>query len=313
VILEGPSDLKVSILHLIEDARSSKDFFIILERVGEIHTSARMHVAEEHADDPEKAAELYLLTAGAFWLSAELTNRNEVSEMFKDNEVQCQREARSLYMMAVESSLNQARRLVKEEEHEEAEKLYRKAGELERLVSDKKLMEREKELISDFVMENMGLSLRKAEATAITATARARSWLTKIGDFFKGRESELEEITLEHAKKEEKELLPIPGEKIEIKNDFRKVGKGWYRWSVYLEPKEGNQAVLDEVDHVTYTLHPTFPNPVQEVYDRESKFGLTATGWGEFEIKAAIHFKNGDVVTKYHYLDLGISKGVAEK
>jgi hypothetical protein len=56
---------------------------------------------------------------------------------------------------------------------------------------------------------------------------------------------------------------------------------------------------------VEYTLHPTFPNPVQRV-DRGSDprfpFGFTATGWGIFEVRIKIVFKNTQVRYMTHML-----------
>ena len=67
--------------------------------------------------------------------------------------------------------------------------------------------------------------------------------------------------------------------------------KGYINWTVYLK---GNAATLASINYVEYTLHPTFPKPVQQV--RASKtnpaFSVSASGWGEFELKAKIVFRS---------------------
>lgn len=67
--------------------------------------------------------------------------------------------------------------------------------------------------------------------------------------------------------------------------------KGYINWTVYLK---GSTATLASISYVEYTLHPTFPKPVQQV--RASKanpaFSVSASGWGEFELKAKIVFKS---------------------
>lgn len=71
--------------------------------------------------------------------------------------------------------------------------------------------------------------------------------------------------------------------------------RGYYKWVVFVKASD---SVLNIIDHVEYLLHPTFPKPRVSVSNRAGKFSYTATGWGEFEIKAKIVFKN----KKYQYL-----------
>ena len=54
---------------------------------------------------------------------------------------------------------------------------------------------------------------------------------------------------------------------VNIAQDFEYQGDDWWKWWVWIDgPKEE----LDQIDHVVYTLHPTFPNPVRIVRDRSS-------------------------------------------
>ncbi len=81
----------------------------------------------------------------------------------------------------------------------------------------------------------------------------------------------------------------------------RKAGSlQYYDWTILVvAPDE----VLDQVEFVTYFLHPTFTNPVRNVFDRATNFALTASGWGTFEVGALIHLKDGTTAIASHELD----------
>jgi len=79
------------------------------------------------------------------------------------------------------------------------------------------------------------------------------------------------------------------------------VGERRWRWSVWVD---GPAAELDQVEYVEYTLHPTFPEPVQRTEDRDKKFRLNAIGWGEFMIYVQVGRKDGQVLKLTHWLKL---------
>ncbi len=79
----------------------------------------------------------------------------------------------------------------------------------------------------------------------------------------------------------------------------------YFDWKVYVDE---DPEILKTIDHVTYILHPTFPDPVQIVSDASTGFALETSGWGEFAIGAQIQFKNGSVASSSHMLDLGSGK-----
>lgn len=84
------------------------------------------------------------------------------------------------------------------------------------------------------------------------------------------------------------------------------VGERRWNWSVWLA---GSEAELDRVDHVTYTLHPSFPNPVREIRTRKGGFRLKSSGWGEFTIYLDIVDKDGEHRQLTHDLKLtGMAK-----
>jgi hypothetical protein len=88
---------------------------------------------------------------------------------------------------------------------------------------------------------------------------------------------------------------------IRIKQQTTPKGRDWWEWSVWLE---GTKKDLDAIDHVEYTLHPTFPNPVRPVANRRTGFRLDSSGWGEFTIYLEIKNKDGSTKKRRHYLKL---------
>lgn len=88
---------------------------------------------------------------------------------------------------------------------------------------------------------------------------------------------------------------------IQVKQNATFKGNDWWEWSVWLE---GSKKDLDGIDHVVYTLHPTFPNPVVQVDDRKSGFRLNSAGWGEFEIYIEVKLKDGKTHKRKHWLTL---------
>lgn len=93
---------------------------------------------------------------------------------------------------------------------------------------------------------------------------------------------------------------------IQIKQQTVPKGKDWWEWSVWLE---GDKKQLDAIDHVVYTLHPTFPNPVVRSSNRKTGFRLDSSGWGEFTIYLQINHKDGSTTKREHYLELRDSEG----
>ena len=89
--------------------------------------------------------------------------------------------------------------------------------------------------------------------------------------------------------------------KYKIAQDFKYEGDDWWSWWIWIEANDVN---LDEIDHVVYTLHPTFHNPVRKVKDRKSKFRLETEGWGTFVIYAKVILKKQEKLELKHSLHL---------
>lgn len=91
-----------------------------------------------------------------------------------------------------------------------------------------------------------------------------------------------------------------------IQQGFKYEGDDWWKWWIWIDAPEEK---LNAVDHVVYTLHPTFVNPVRIIDDRRSKFKLQSEGWGVFTIYARIYLKNNTEVAIEHDLHLEYPDG----
>jgi|ERR1019366_9848615 transcription initiation factor IIF auxiliary subunit len=91
-----------------------------------------------------------------------------------------------------------------------------------------------------------------------------------------------------------------------IQQDFEYRGNDWWKWRVWID---GPPQELDAIDHVVYTLHRTFPNPIRRTSDRQSGFRLETGGWGVFTIYATLVHKNGRETEIFHDLRLEYPDG----
>lgn len=88
---------------------------------------------------------------------------------------------------------------------------------------------------------------------------------------------------------------------ISVKQSASYTGDGRWNWAIWLT---GSAAELETIEQVTYTLHPSFPNPVRVIRARRGGFRLQSNGWGEFKIYIDILFKNGTHTQLSHDLKL---------
>ena len=75
----------------------------------------------------------------------------------------------------------------------------------------------------------------------------------------------------------------------------------WFEWKVFMNEPEDK---LRKVKSVEYRLHKTFPNPIRVIEDRDSRFALRSSGWGEFWIYITIYLIDGTEEHTQHYLNL---------
>jgi transcription initiation factor IIF auxiliary subunit len=83
-------------------------------------------------------------------------------------------------------------------------------------------------------------------------------------------------------------------------------GDDWWTWAVWIS---GKDEALDEIDHVEWTLHPTFPNPIRRIHERSTKFRLETGGWGGFTVGAQAQMKDGRQIKLRHVLKLHYPDG----
>lgn len=88
---------------------------------------------------------------------------------------------------------------------------------------------------------------------------------------------------------------------LSIAQAVRPTDRARWRWQVWLH---GPPEELDAINEVIYTLHPTFPEPVQRTKDRKTNFRLSATAWGEFMLRASVRKKDGSIEELTHWLKL---------
>lgn len=87
--------------------------------------------------------------------------------------------------------------------------------------------------------------------------------------------------------------------KLKLVNDSKYIGNNSWRWNVWLE---GLAVEQGKIISVKYFLHPTFQNPIHLVTDKSSKFKLSGSGWGEFNVKAEVLTEGQITLTLNHWL-----------
>ena len=91
-----------------------------------------------------------------------------------------------------------------------------------------------------------------------------------------------------------------------IEQSFSYVADDWWKWSVWIE---ADDAKLDAVEQVEYTLHTSFRDPVRVVKSRDNKFRLSSEGWGIFTIYCKVFLKDGRQIPLEHDLYLAYPDG----
>ncbi|MEM7184524.1 MAG: pYEATS domain-containing protein [Spirochaetota bacterium] len=76
-------------------------------------------------------------------------------------------------------------------------------------------------------------------------------------------------------------------------------GRLIYNWTAYLK---GPEKILSSIKQVRYYLHRTFRKNKIDVYQQKYGFPLSRSGWGTFEIKAKVFFRNGRTKVLKHTL-----------
>jgi transcription initiation factor IIF auxiliary subunit len=91
-----------------------------------------------------------------------------------------------------------------------------------------------------------------------------------------------------------------------IAQDSKYVDEDWWKWWVWIE---ADDALLDKVSYVIYTLHFSFNDPVRKVDNRGSRFRMETEGWGVFRLYARVHLKDDTELSLQHDLVLNYPDG----
>lgn len=104
-----------------------------------------------------------------------------------------------------------------------------------------------------------------------------------------------------------REVVKDPQGKIKYRV-FRSGGREHFNLRIWLD---GPDNELDQVEKVTYELHPTFLSRYPSSTSRSEKFAISIWTWGMFLITATIEYKDGSEEIKQFYLkyELPIDNG----
>jgi transcription initiation factor IIF auxiliary subunit len=87
-----------------------------------------------------------------------------------------------------------------------------------------------------------------------------------------------------------------------VKNSSKYVGgKNPWDWTIYVD---ADARTLQQIQCVTYELHPTFKDRIHHRCDAEKKFAFSASGWGTFEVPVTITYRDGRSEQRTHRLVL---------
>src|SRR5262245_45847482 len=96
---------------------------------------------------------------------------------------------------------------------------------------------------------------------------------------------------------------------IKVRQEAEYRSEGIWSWSVWLD---GSSDELDQIEQVTYVLHPSYPKPLRRVHDRHTNFRLAEEGWSNFVLAIDILFKDGSKQQLTHEVDLEKGVGTAQ-
>src|SRR5258708_21121626 len=95
---------------------------------------------------------------------------------------------------------------------------------------------------------------------------------------------------------------------MKIKQNEKYEGQDWWKWRLWIDGQD-----VDNVEKVTWKLHPSFPEAERVIADPDNKFRLDTAGWGTFVIKADVLLKDGTQKELEHELELHYPDGTVTK
>ena len=176
----------------------------------------------------------------------------------------------------------------------------------------KKELEKEKYLVMDTVAK-MNLS-KKKKSDLKKREIKLQARLKSLHADDKKMEEEIARLTHKPDLKKQqfvqmnlpKTVVPTVPEQPVIKTGNtaqKQKDNDLWEWKVFIT---AHKSILENIKCVEYTLHPTFPNPVNLVCVKGSDsqaFPFEAQGWGTFRIKVIVYFKDKSFSELYHDLN----------
>lgn len=82
----------------------------------------------------------------------------------------------------------------------------------------------------------------------------------------------------------------------------KEFGRRMYAFNAIIQ---GQDDVLDRIEYVKYTLHRSYPNPIQTTTDRVGRFKLKELAYGESELRAEVKIKEqNELICLTRYINL---------
>ncbi len=89
---------------------------------------------------------------------------------------------------------------------------------------------------------------------------------------------------------------------LKIKNTAKLIKQGQWEWEAFIA---GNHDEIMKIDHVAYQLNSGFKDPYRQINklgNINKPFAINAKGWGVFNLKAKVYFKDGKTASLEHVL-----------
>jgi chromosome segregation ATPase len=196
------------------------------------------------------------------------------------------------------------------------EELLRKAKEAERVIA-------EKDAELKIAAEKVAIAQQKAEEARaeiirLSSSESENDNISTLKNQLARSSNEAEELRTElqdlqsTISKQRQELSSIRSKPIDIEANYpitasniaqkSTTRKDFWDWTIFIK---GPEDVLEKIEYVEYTLHPTFPNPVRIVNERGSDryaFPLSTSGWGTFTVKVKVYYDDGTYQKLAHSL-----------
>ena len=100
-----------------------------------------------------------------------------------------------------------------------------------------------------------------------------------------------------------------------IAQSHKYLGNDYWQWAAWID---ASPEALQDLERVTWILHPTFPKSRVDMTNAATGFRLETKGWGAFRLRAQLHERNGKTrdlskMLELPYPDEGSDPGAAKR